>query len=586
MVTSLQSDTGKLTTLSLLTATPPIKAVHTTNAHSYLTLLFTTPPTQHLFNQLRIMANTTQVWNQAQKHFTEQMSQVVGLIREAVRTMKIPDENEHSFPERVVRKARRMFIEMADNYIHTPITNAPNKTPSGVLIKDKDPEIQLWTPKTLVRSTAASGSVSDDCEEYNTMIIHGGELIDLVSDDEDLGETAEIRRLNPATGNQRTFQVATNSSYRRARTQQLPMDAMNGSTRAHPPSQQTRDVTLDINKTAETELPIHFLPVRRLGSNSYGASDMVSAGLSQPEIPDDMSVFDKAQMSKKIKHIRDIADQLEQKMNKKGFKNVGHFDNLARKNLERALGTTFHSVGALSLSDNQTSKASAKETLTPLGKRRRVVNNRHGPMTHYHGDSVDLTNDYDEDYAVVSQGRNVVTVIEFTGCTPEQATKYLSLSNGNTTLAVQKFFDEDGEASSTKAELGDHDRGQLFLKNPFADEATQPLRKQDTVPMDVAEEATNRERDDFRIALFTRKDTEDLITWLNTIRNESIGYYNTALLCISEICKHQSSFSSPSPFPEAIVLQGAIEQAVAEGCDIEDTMHWREWEAGVEAESL
>ena len=98
-------------------------------------------------------------------------------------------------------------------------------------------------------------------------------------------------------------------------------------------------------------------------------------------------------------------------------------------------------------------------------------------------------------------------------------------------------------------------------------------------------EASNKEKEDFRTGLFSHKSTYYLINWLNTIRSQSTGYYNTALFCVSEIYKHQSKFYPPEPFPESSVLQGAKEQALAGGCDVEDTMHWKEWEAGVAPDS-
>jgi hypothetical protein len=98
-------------------------------------------------------------------------------------------------------------------------------------------------------------------------------------------------------------------------------------------------------------------------------------------------------------------------------------------------------------------------------------------------------------------------------------------------------------------------------------------------------EASNNEKDDFRTDLFSHKTRYDLINWLNTIRSQSTGYYNTSLLCVSEICKHQSKFNPLEAFPESAVLQCAIEQALVGGCDIEDTMHWKEWEAGVAPDS-
>ena len=94
---------------------------------------------------------------------------------------------------------------------------------------------------------------------------------------------------------------------------------------------------------------------------------------------------------------------------------------------------------------------------------------------------------------------------------------------------------------------------------------------------DSSHRASYDDQDNFRTGMLKCKTMEELIVWMNTIKSQSLGYYNAVIDNVEEISKAKSRIAPSEPFPNHDILQGALEEDREYCRDVQHTWQWICW---------
>ena len=451
------------------------------------------------------MANPSEAWEQAQGRHVNQMHGVIGLLREASRTAKVPGEDQNGFSNRAVHEGRRAFFQAVDSIKFDQKTGKASFVLPGVRLgDDEDSGMQVCSAGMGDDSRDRRGGNSVENDGSLSMEDYDSDFNSSESDHGGLLSSGRIVSPNMNTDHPGTLQHPSKASVKIAGTQQHASTATGPRTRGtegfsgHEPQKVSSSTGVLIKR----ELSVDYSPIRARQANNLTLDKAIATEVS----PDEADVIPA------ITKLEKLLASLKLTAIQKGFKSFGHF--------ARVLNTTTERVSA----------GLPKQWIVRF------------PITTAHS------------------GRR------------KRGTRTRS-SQGQEHRSVPRPYER---------RVGlEHDSGECWVIP--RDEFTSSQSEQVPDLPEYFHGASKYEQIAFRRHMLKCKTMKQLIDWMNTIKSQSTGYYNTAIDNVQEICKAQSGLTPPNPFPDNAVLLGALQVALNEGCDVQDTLHWKEWQDSLSA---